>query len=483
MRRYVAGVDSSTQSCKVVILDPDTGTTVRSGRARHVACLEADPEMWLSALRDAIHSAGGLDDVGGISVAAQQHGMCALDSRGEVIRPALLWNDVRSAGAAHQLILDLGGGSAEDGKRAWADAVGSVCFASLTVSKLRWLRDHEPNHAARTSLVCLPHDWLTWRLGGHGGSGRSGGDGRPDLISSDRSDASGTGYWSPFDESYRSDLAALALGRPVDLPGVLNPSEIAGMMATGPILAAGMSDNASAAFGVQLGPGEALVSLGTSVVISAVTRSRIVDASGIITTFNDARDACLPMVATISGTRILDAVSRLLGVGLSRLGQLALEATPGSDGLVVVPYLEGEVVPNRPDASAAVHGMTSMNSTPRNLARAAFEALCCIVASGIEALESHGLPINRVLFVGGGARSDALRSIAPQIIGRPLAFLPRDEWAARGAARQAAWALSGTAGPPSWNRHMTNMSDVGSIDNGIRQRYLDAELRTIERTN
>src|SRR6478735_4540941 len=206
----VAGIDSSTQSCKVVVRDADTGALVRSGRASHPDGTEVAPWYWWDALQSAIVSAGGLDDVAAISVGGQQHGMVALDSRGEVVRDALLWNDTRSAPAALDLIEELGG------PQAWADAIGSVPVASLTVTKLRWLRDAEPENAARVAAVALPHDWLTWRLVGSTSI---------DALTTDRSDASGTGYWSPATEDYRPDLLVLGLGHDAILPRVLGPSE------------------------------------------------------------------------------------------------------------------------------------------------------------------------------------------------------------------------------------------------------------------
>ncbi|NKY40950.1 FGGY family carbohydrate kinase, partial [Cellulomonas septica] len=218
----VAGVDSSTQSCKVVVRDADTGELVRQGRASHPDGTSVDPRHWWDALQTAIADAGGLDDVDAISVGGQQHGMVALDSSGEVVREALLWNDTRSAQAATDLIAELGDGDVEKGAQAWADAVGSVPVASLTVTKLRWLRDAEPQNADRVAAVALPHDWLTWRLAGNGaGTGAAG----LDQLVTDRSDASGTGYWSPVTNDYRLDLLERGLGHRVQLPRVLGPSE------------------------------------------------------------------------------------------------------------------------------------------------------------------------------------------------------------------------------------------------------------------
>src|ERR671917_674113 len=191
----VAGVDSSTQSCKVVVRDAESGRLVREGRAPHPDGTEVDPAAWRAALQAAIAGAGGLGDVAAVAVGGQQHGMVCLDEDGAVVRPALLWNDTRSAGAAADLVAELGG--PEAGGRAWAEAVGLVPVASFTVTKLRWLAQHEPENASRTAAVCLPHDWLTWELAGRRGDGSA--DGRQSLGAPvpHRGGARGTGYWVP----------------------------------------------------------------------------------------------------------------------------------------------------------------------------------------------------------------------------------------------------------------------------------------------
>ena len=161
----VMGVDSSTQSCKVLVTDAATGAVVRQGRASHPDGTSVDPEAWWTALQAAIADAGGLDDVSAWAIGGQQHGMVALDAEGRVIRDALLWNDTRSAQAAADL-------TAEFGADELARRTGLVPVASFTITKLRWLRDHEPENAARVAAVALPHDWLTWRLRGFGPDGR-----------------------------------------------------------------------------------------------------------------------------------------------------------------------------------------------------------------------------------------------------------------------------------------------------------------------
>ena len=195
-RQIIAGVDSSTQSVKVVIRDANTGELLRQGRAPHPDGTEVAPAIWKSALNAAIKDAAGLDDVSAISIAGQQHGMVALDSAGDVIRPAILWNDTRSAQAALDLNRELGGDSQI------ARKVGSVLVASFTATKLRWMADNEPENTARVAAVALPHDWLSWQL-----------QGGKDLekLFTDRSDASGTGYFDPTTSHYREDIVRLAL--------------------------------------------------------------------------------------------------------------------------------------------------------------------------------------------------------------------------------------------------------------------------------
>uniref|UniRef100_UPI00056C4E60 FGGY family carbohydrate kinase n=1 Tax=Promicromonospora kroppenstedtii TaxID=440482 RepID=UPI00056C4E60 len=224
----VAGVDTSTQSCKIVVRDADTGALVRTGSAKHPDGTEVDPQHWWDAFQEAAAAAGGLSDVAAISVGGQQHGMVTLDADGNVVRPALLWNDTRSAPSAEALISELGDGDRTAGAQAWADAVGSVLVASLTITKLRWLRDNEPENAARVAAVALPHDWLSWRIAGYGPAGDPTAPLGPQLdkLFTDRSDASGTGYYDAAVGEYRPDLLERALGRTdVALPRVVGVAE------------------------------------------------------------------------------------------------------------------------------------------------------------------------------------------------------------------------------------------------------------------
>lgn len=451
----VAGVDSSTQSCKVVIRDAATGALLRQGRAGHPDGTEVHPDRWWAALGEAVDGAGGLDDVAALSVGGQQHGMVVLDANGQVIRPALLWNDTRSAAAARELVVELGGGDEAAGRRAWAQAVGSVPVASLTITKLRWLADHEPEAAARVAAVCLPHDWLTWRLSGAQGL---------ETLATDRSDASGTGYFDPVAGAYRRDLLALALRRSraevedIVLPRVAGPSEAVGRGArqvlgrdlSHLVLGPGCGDNAGAALGLGLRPGQTSVSLGTSGVVAAVSATPTHDASGLVAGFADASGAYLPLACTLNGARVLDAAKTVLGVGYEDLDRLALSAEPGAGGLVHVPYLEGERTPNFPEATGVLTGMTLGSLTAANYARAAVEGLLCLMGACLDAVRAQGVEVDGVSLVGGGARSAAVRALAPAVLGVGVEVPEPGEYVADGAAKQAAWVLVGGEEPPSW---------------------------------
>ena len=445
-RPYVAGVDTSTQSCKIVIVDPGTNRIVRQGRASHPDGTEVDPQAWWDAFLEAVDSAGGLDDVRALSVGGQQHGMVVLDAQGQVIRPALLWNDTRSAAAARDLIRAKGSdgrdGADSEGAAWWAGATGSVPVASLTVTKLRWLADNEPENAARTAAVCLPHDYLTWRIaGGFEAVGLEG-------LVTDRSDASGTGYVDRSGSQYRWDILADALridqeaARRIVLPRIAGPWDTVGhgdpargwdAIALGP----GAGDNAAAALGVGLTPGTALLSLGTSGVVAAVSDHPVSDPSGLVTGFCDASGNWLPLACTLNASRIIDAMARVTGLDYQEFDEAAL-AVPDAAGLRLVPYFEGERTPNLPDATASLEGMTLANSDRQHVARATVDGLLDLMRFALDAVRALGVPARRVLLVGGGAKSTAVRALAPQALGAAVEVPEPGEYVALGAAKQAA---------------------------------------------
>ncbi|WP_084128189.1 xylulokinase [Demequina sp. NBRC 110055] len=467
----VAGVDSSTQSCKVVVRDLDTGAVVRSGKASHPDGTSVDPAAWWDALLTAVAEAGGLDDVAAVSIGGQQHGMVALDDAGEVIRDALLWNDTRSAGAAADLISEFG---AEE----LVSRTGLVPVASFTSTKLRWLRDAEPDNAARVAAVALPHDWLTWRLRGFGPAGASPLGPVLSELATDRSDASGTGYFSAATGEYDRELLVAALGHDAVVPRVLGPGEAAGRGAVGidatltdVVVGPGAGDNAGAALGLGAAEGDVVISIGTSGTVFGVSPVAAADVSGAVAGFADASGEYLPLVATLNAARVLDSFVRVLGVTHDELGALALNAAAGAGGAVLVPYFEGERTPNLPEATASLSGLTLASTTRENLARAAIEGMLCALADGLDAVRAQGLTPRRLLLVGGAAQNVAVQAIAAQVFDAPVEIPEPAEYVALGAAVQAAWALTGSR--PSWEVSVVASPAVDTRPE-IRQAYREA---------
>jgi xylulokinase len=455
-KKLVAGVDSSTQSVKIVVRDAQTGELIREARASHPDGTEIAPSKWLSALNES--SSGLFDGVQAISIGAQQHGMVIVDQNKQVVRDALLWNDTRSALDATDLVNELGGADK------WADAVGSVPVASFTVTKLRWLAKNEPNNAAKVNGVMLPHDWLSWQLMG-----------TPDEFITDRGDASGTGYWSPNTNEYRKDLLKLALGKEVQLPRVAKPNEIIGQTTSGISVAPGTGDNMAAALGLGASTGDIVISLGTSGTAYTVSANPTNDSSGIIAGFADATGNYLPLACTLNAARVINAGASALNVSLDQFAELALSAQPGSEGLVLLPFLDGERTPNLPTAKGSMHGLTRNNLTPANFARACIEGMLCSLAEASDVITNFGkgtVP-NRVVLIGGAAASKAVQEIAATLFKVPIHIPPAAEYVADGAARQAAWALSGSEKPPAWEIVGTVIKEV-NYQETVRNAYRSA---------
>ena len=430
--RKVAGVDSSTQSVKIVVRDAETGHLLASASRPHPDGTEVDPKYWWEALQGVISDVGGLDEVEAISIAGQQHGMVVLDDGGEVIRPALLWNDTRSAQAA----IDLNNEFPDIHER-----VGSKLVASFTATKLRWLRDNEPENAAKVRAVCLPHDWLSWKL--------SGSTNLEDLFT-DRSDASGTGYFDCVTNSYRLEILEAALGHlNVVLPPIVAPHDF-GFDNGSLRIAPGAGDNAGGALGLGATVGDLVISLGTSGTAFAVSATPTHDPSGLVAGFADATGNYLPLACTLNAAKIFDSTAKMLGLTFDQYSELALSATPGAGGLKLIPYFDGERTPNLPDARGSITGITHENFTPANIARASIEGVMTGMAYAAEAVTKLGVVANRILLIGGAAKNPAVQQITSEIFGREITVPPAGEYVADGAAKQAAWALLGGDQPPTW---------------------------------
>ncbi|MEU4347555.1 FGGY family carbohydrate kinase [Streptomyces sp. NPDC023838] len=463
----VAGLDSSSAFTRIVVCDTDTGAVLRQGYAPHPVdpkTTEVDPQAWLLSLGEA--AAGGLlEGVQAIGVAAQQHALIALDGQGALVRAALAGNDKRAQVAAADLTDALGG------REAWAKAVGCVPQAGQAVAKLRWLARNEPEAAQRTAAIVQAHDWLVWQLLG-----------RPARRTTDRGAASGTGYWSAATGFYRPDLVELALGHHVALPEVLGPSDAAGTTPEGLLISAGTGETMAAAFGLGVGPGDAVVSLGASGSVMAVHHEALADPAGMITSFADATGRHLPVVHTSNAVRALRGTAEMLGTeSLEELSSLALKSTPGASGLVLLPYLEGERTPRLPHAAGTLAGLRRESMKPEHLARAAFEGMLCSLADALDVLRRRGVEVRRVFLLGAAAELPAVQAAAPAILGTQVVVPQPAEYAALGAARQAAWALGVSQGtlaahtPPAWQGAAAQVFEPGEelpVGQAVRQQYI-----------
>ncbi|MFI8825565.1 xylulokinase [Streptomyces sp. NPDC053431] len=441
----VIGVDSSTQSTKAAVVDAETGALLALGRAPHTVtgaegARESDPEGWWTALGRAVadalrQAAVPPAAVTGIAVAGQQHGLVVLDAGGRPLRPALLWNDTRSAPQATALTEALGGPDA------WLARTGAVPVASMTAAKWQWLRASEPAVAARAAAVRLPHDFLTERLCG--------------TAVTDPGDASGTCWYDTGRAAYDPELLALLGLDAALLPAVAptagtrvgtltRPAADALGLPAGVAVAAGTGDNMAAAVGLGLGGAGLLdrpvVSLGTSGTVFAATRTRPVSPG--IAGFAAADGAFLPLGCTLNCTLAVDRIAALLGLDRE-------DAAPG-DGLVLLPYLDGERTPDLPHATGLLTGLRH-GSTPGALLGAAYEGAVFTVLRALdELLAACGLdpaaPAVRDLplrLIGGGARGRAWTETVRRLSGRPLVVPSATELVALGAAALAGAAVSG----------------------------------------
>jgi len=420
----------------------DGGESIAVGRSPHPATTppvsEQHPHDWWSAFQLAMRQAVGTVEAGkepaevaAVSVDAQAHGLVPVDPTGAVIRPAKLWNDTTSVPEARELVARLGAAQ-------WARRAGSVPPGAFTISKVLWLARHEPEAFARLHMLLLPHDWLTYRLVGE--------------YLTDPGDASGTGYYTPASGQWDPDLLSLVdsnIDWSYRLPRLLSHEESAGLLtdqAAGElglrphtVVGPGTADNQAAALGMGVRTGDVVVSLGTSGVVYARCDEPVYDPSGWVNGNADAAGGYLPVVCTLNAAKVTDTFARLLNVGHEELSSLAL-AAPVADSRrpVLAAYLDGERVPDRPDATGTLTGLRT-DTSREQIARAAYEGVLAGLVAGLKTLTRLGVPTSgRLAVTGGGARAAAYLQLLADLTGRPVYVVDQAETAAAGAAIQAA---------------------------------------------
>jgi len=435
--RAVMGVDSSTQSCKVEIRDMDSGVVLGSGAAPHPPAFppssEQHPGEWVRAFvvaaRQAMASCTVTPDVRAISVAAQCHGLVLLDEHGEVLRAAKLWNDTTGAPNLARLVERIGA-------RQWVMRIGTLPTAAFTIAKLAWVAEHEPGLLDRVATILLPHDYLTFWLTGE--------------RVTDRSDASGTGYFDSVEGQWIPSYLEVA-GGPRDwaayLPTVLGPADVAGRVlperatelgiGADVLVGAGGGDQHAAYLGLGLTDGDQYFSIGTSGVVATSSRGPVFDTTGAVDGVADMTGGYLPLMSTLNAARVVDRAAVLLGTDLAGVAELALAAGP-TRGPVLVPFLDGERTPDRPHARGAFADLTS-STTREELARAFVEGPLLSLLSGRDSLIACGVEMGgAATAVGGGARSRATLQLLADLLGDEVTLPDVDEATARGACVQAA---------------------------------------------
>lgn len=440
MIQVVCGVDTSTQSCKVEFFSLEDGRRIAGSSAAHPPVSpprsEQDPHAWWRAFVEAFRAtlaAAGEVSVRAISVAGQCHGMVPLDAQGEVIRDAKLWNDTTTNAELLSLTERIG---AEQ----LLTSTGSLPTAAFTISKVAWLAQHEPENFARLATILLPHDYLTFRLTG--------------AYATDRSEASGTGYFDPAENRYLLEHLALIDGSkdwasmlPQVLPadgvvGSLTSAALAELGLADPVtVTAGGGDQHASALGLGIIEGDAVFAFGTSGVVYSTTPEPVRDLSGFVNGVANLTGGFLPLVCTLNGAKVIDTFARLMGVTHDELSALALGA--GDSGPVLAAFLDGERTPNRPLAAGLLADLTT-DTTREELARAAYEGVVFGLVAGLEHMDRCGVRTDgEVIAIGGATQSYATTQILADALGKPVHLVDTPQAVARGAAVQAAAVLRG----------------------------------------
>jgi xylulokinase len=432
---WFLGLDVGTQGTKALVVDVEARRVLaRASRAYGLleglapGAAEQHPHVWWEAVRACLAALGRefeLTRIAGVGVSGQQHGFVALDAEREVLRPAKLWCDTSTAAEAREL----------------TTVLGRHVPAGYTASKILWLKRHESEHFARLAHVLLPHDYVNLRLSGE--------------LAMECGDASGTGLFDPAVRRFDARACyAIDPGLEAKLPRLVAPDALLGRvsveaaralgLAPGTPVSPGGGDNMCAAIGAgATRPGVAVLSLGTSATVFTYARTVVLDPAGLVAPFCDASGAYLPLLCVMNATGVVHEVARAFGEDVAALTRAAERVPAGADGLVFVPYLVGERVPDLPEARGALLGLGPGTLEPARVFRAALEGVALNLAWGVERMRALGLAIQRVRLVGGGARNALWARILADTLAAEVEVLEEPESAALGAALQAAWVVRG----------------------------------------
>lgn len=438
---YAVGIDSGTQGTKVLITDFD-GRVLGRGhhphRMReglHPGESEQEPQTWIDALEKALLQAlkaAKIDPskIVAFGVSGQQHGCVPLDERGLPLRPAKLWNDTSTVEETEMIIGKLGG------TQSFIQKIGLNLAVGYTASKILWLKRKEPEHYKKLSTVLLPHNYINFCLTGK--------------THMEYGDASGTGLMDIRTRQWQEEaIAAIDLDLQTKLPPLSHPSEPAGYMTKemarrfgmGKVLvSSGGGDNMMGAVGTgNIAPGICTLSLGTSGTIYSFCAEPLIDPEGEVGAFCDSTGGWLTLVCTMNVTNTTEYFKALFNASNQDLEKMASQAPKGAQGLIFLPFIDGERIPVLPSSSGVFFGLNRNNFNVSCMARSVMEGTILNLAYGFSRMKSLGLKPEEIRATGGGSKSPLWLQVVADVFKTPVVTLEEEEGAAFGAAIQSIW--------------------------------------------
>jgi xylulokinase len=470
MSTYYLGIDSGTQSSKAIVLEFETGRIVASAHRKYdlieglpAGHLEQHPQDWIDAVAGCIEECVeklGAEKINlkGIGVSGQQHGLVVLDANDQVVRPAKLWCDTSTQGQCNEIAHEFGG------QPGCIHLAGNAILPGYTVPKVLWLKQNEPENFAKVTTILLPHDYLNFWLSG--------------VKRMEYGDASGTGLLNVRTREWCQEIADFIDPRVMSmLPPVGSSNAVHGTLrpelakqwglSSAVIISAGGGDNMMGAIGTgNVKPGVITASFGTSGTLYGVAGSPVIDGQGEVAAFCDSTDQWLPLVCTMNVTVVTEQVREMFGWSLPELEAAVSSAPVGAEGLMFLPYLNGERTPNLPNGTGVLHGLRPGNMTPQNIARAAVEGATLGLAYGLRRFRELGMNPREIRLTGGGSQSPTWRQIAADVFDAEVVTLATAEGAALGSAVQAAYALLHNDGKVSSYEELT--SRLVTLDESTR---------------
>lgn len=424
--KYLIGIDIGTSGTKTVLFDLD-GNIIKSKTVEYPiyqpynGWAEQNPEDWWNAVQETLDYVG-TENVAGIGLSGQMHGLVMLDKDGEVIRPAIIWCDQRTSAECDEITRVIG-------RDRLVEITANPALTGFTASKIMWVKKHEPENYKKCRHILLPKDYIRYRLTGE--------------FATDVSDASGMQLLDVKNRVWSKEISE-KLGIDFSLlPKLYESAQISGYYKNIPV-AAGGGDNACAAVGCGVvTSGKAFTTIGTSGVVYAHTDKPVVDSLGRVHTF----------CCAVPGKWHVMGVTQAAGLSLKwfrenfaenisyrEMDEMAASVPPGADGLIYLPYLMGERTPHLdPNARGIFFGISAMHEK-KHFVRAVLEGVAYSLRDCMEVLKKMNIPIDNMLAVGGGAKSVLWCEIMAGVYGMPVQLMSSQEGAALGAA-----ILAGTA--------------------------------------